>query len=287
MSRAQNRRLRYTAVGDRSRNAPQAFAVAEPAETVEVQGGLRYGFTLNDLHRITKTAMSADRSMAMDWRDRYDIAWSAVAEALYTADAAPTWQQLVQEGWQAIYADVRDTYRHHGYRDRAAAGQHGSAPRFAAYWWGRTVVGSHEAKIVERYALPAILGRLTDMQHRVVQAVAVFDGDRVRAAAHLGIGEKSLAYQLRTAREVCAALWLEGETPARQHLRRLDRRQHKGPEPEHGTSRAARRHRALRETPCDLCAPVLAGQEIAKKARRQLAGTVAGGARRTLQEASR
>lgn len=275
MSRSQNRRLRYTAVGDRSRRQTPATAY-EAAPAPEVEGGLRHGFTLDDLHRITKSAVIADRSMAMDYRDRYDIAWSAIAEALYSAETAPTWQQLVQEGWQAIYADVRDTYRHHGYRGRAAAVEHGSAPRFAAYWWGRSYVASHEAGIVERHALPPILGALTDMQRAVVQAVAAFEGDRARAAGHLGLNEKALAYQLRTARATCLALWLEGETPRKMTLKRLDRRQNKGAEPEHGTSPAARRHRARRETPCELCAPVLAAQEREKKAVRKQAATDTG-----------
>lgn len=266
-----NRVRRHSIAGDRSRRSAEPTRAQDAAPTSGIEGGLRHGFTLDDLDRITRSAVVADRSMAMDYRDRYDTAWSGIAEALYSADVAPSWQQLVQEGWQAIYAEVRDTYRHHGYRDRAAAGEHGSAPRFAAYWWGRSYVASHETRIVERHALPPILGRLTEMQHQVVQAIAAFDGDRARAAAHLGLNEKALAYQLRTAREACLALWLEGETPRKLTLKRLDRRQNKGSEPEHGTSPAARRHRSRRETPCYLCAPVLAAQEREKKAGRRQA----------------
>lgn len=229
---------------------------------------LRFGYTLTDLDKLTTAAVIADRSMAMPTSERRDIAWSAIAEALYATDEPPTRHDLVRAGWQAIYKYVRDSYRHHGYRDREAASGNGSAPMFAMYWLDRQVTPSHERAIVERHALGPILASLTDTQRAAVFAVAATGGDKALAAERLDMDEKAFAYQLRQARQRCMALWLEGETPARTKLRRLDRRQHRGPEPEHGTSPAARRHRERRETPCDLCAPILADQEKVKKARR-------------------
>lgn len=273
MSRAQNRVHRYSIVGDRSRRNSEPQARFEVAAVEVPTGGLRYGYTLDDLDKMTSAAVIADRSMAMHTSERRDIAWSAIAEALYAAEEFPTRQDLIRVGWQAIYHHVRDSYRQHGYRDRSASSGNASAPMFALYWLDKQVTPSHEAKVVERHALPPILASLTETQRSVVHAVAVFDGDRPRAAAHLGLDEKSLAYQLRAARAACLALWLEGETPCRVTLRRLDRRNHRGPEPEHGTSPAARRHRAARETPCDLCAPVLAEQDQAKKERRRMTAT--------------
>jgi len=231
--------------------------------------GLPYGYTLEDLDKMTTAAVIADRSMAMGTAERRDIAWSAIAEALYVAERAPHRQELIRVGWQAIYSEIRDAYRHYGYLDRKAASGLGSAPGFAMYWQQRVVTRGHENRIVERYALGPILAALTDTQRAVVHAVAAFDGDKVAAAEHLHMKEAAFAYQLLEARKKCLALWLEGETPVKTTLRRLDRRQHRGPAPEHGTTAAARRHRTARESPCDLCAPILREQDRAKKARQK------------------
>lgn len=186
---------------------------------------LVHGYTLRDLYRLTAAAMRADRSGAMDWTDRWNVAWSAIAEALYGAEEPPHRQHLVRVGWQAIYAEVRDGRRHNGYRDREFDAGLGSAPRFAAYWLGlpRTVPSPEEG-VVERLTVPRLLATLTEGQRRVIMAVAVAAGDRPAAARALGLSEKALNYQLRTARGRCLAAWLEGETPHRPALRRLDRR---------------------------------------------------------------
>lgn len=268
MSRAQNRARRWSLAGDRARVGERPD-VATTEGPPAAEGGLRYGFTLADLDKMTSAAVIADRSMAMPTSERREIAWSAIAEALYAAEHPPSRQDLIRAGWQAIYEYVRDAYRHHGYRNREAGSGNASAPMFAMYWLDKQVTPSHESRIVERYAIGPIVGALTELQQAVVHAVAAADGNKVLAAARLGLDEKAFAYQLRTARAICLSLWLEGETPRKVTLRRLDRRQDRGPEPEHGTSAAARRHRAARETACELCAPVLADQELAKRARRR------------------
>lgn len=228
---------------------------------------LIHGYTLRDLHQMTAAALKADRSLAMDYAERREIAWSAIAEALYAAPHWPKRSTLIQAGWQAIYQAVRDGYRQYGYRDRAWDAGHATAPRFVTFWLDQTkVTPSPETSIVERLALPPILAALTEVQRKVVGAVAAHDGDRELAAAALGIDRRALDHQLLVARRACLALWLEGETPCRTSLRRLDRRVHKGAVGECGTSAGAHRHRSRRETPCELCAPLLRAYDRDRKA---------------------
>lgn len=184
---------------------------------------LRYGYTLDGLHRITASALRADRSLAMDYRDRRDIAWSAIVEHLYSSDSfVPTWDQLVRVGWQAIYQAVKDEYRHHGYQDRTAWTGHGSAPRFAMYWLGLArVTPSPELRIVERIATGQILPKLKPHEAAAVHALAA-TGDYQAAAAALGIGYTALTVRLSNARRRFVGLWLEGETPHQR--RQTDRR---------------------------------------------------------------
>lgn len=232
---------------------------------------LRHGYTLRDLHQMTAAALRADRSGAMDYITRRDVAWSAIAEALYAADEPPRRQELIRVGWQAIYAEQRDRYRHHGYESRDAFAGHGTAPRFAAYWLGLpTVVPSPEDRVVERAALPQVLAVLTDAQRSALVALAGFVGDRPAAARALECSEKALNFRLQLARRRCLALWLEGETP-RRTLTRPDRRNHRGGRKPCGTVAAYLRHQRARER-CEVCAPVGREYEVAKRAKRKVGG---------------
>ncbi len=234
---------------------------------------LRHGYTLADLHQMTAAALKADRSMAMDYHDRRDIAWSAIVEALY---AAPHWPQrhtLIRAGWQAIYDEVRANRRHAGYRDREWDTGVGTAARFATYWAGLGgVTHSPEERIVERVALPAILDVLSPAEREALAALAARDGDRDRAAADLGITLAAFNRRLQVGRRRCLALWLEGETPHRVALRRPDRRSHRGDVAECGTTAAARRHRSRRERLCELCAPMEADYDRQRRARKREEG---------------
>ena len=79
------------------------------------QDALRWGYTLLDLHDMTRMSLARNIAVGTFTRaERYDIAWTAIATALYEADAAPDWFDLVYAGWRAI-ADARITeMRHHG-----------------------------------------------------------------------------------------------------------------------------------------------------------------------------
>jgi hypothetical protein len=181
---------------------------------------VRHGYTMADLEQMTRAALVADRSMAADIRDRRDAAWSAIAEHLCAAEQPPSRQELIRVGWQAIYREVRDGYRHYGYADRAWDAGHASGPRFVAYWY-RPIEPSHEERIVERLAVSQVLTRLSDVYRDAVVALATAD-DYMGAADLLGISYKALVARIGTARKSVQRLWHEGETPRR--LRQTDRR---------------------------------------------------------------
>lgn len=180
-----------------------------------------HGYTLNDVHRLTAAACIADRSMALDYADRRDIAWSAIAEHLCGAEEPPRRQELVRIGWQAIYRSVRDTYRGRGYVD----GNYGldGAPTMSRFvmFWGSAVTPSPEDWIVESAAVSQVIATLTPTYRDALVALAVHD-DYMLGAASLGINYKAFVARIGVARKQVLTLWHQGETPRRQ--RRTDRR---------------------------------------------------------------
>lgn len=181
---------------------------------------VRHGYTLHDLDQMTRAAMIADRSLAMDYAERRDIAWSAIAEALCAAPHWPARHALIRAGWQAIYRAVREEYRQHGYADRAWQSGHATAPRFVQYWYSPVQAG-HEERIVERLAVSQVLARLTPAYRDAVTALAAAN-DYMQAADLLGISYTALVARIGTARKTALRLWHEGETPRK--VRRTDRR---------------------------------------------------------------
>lgn len=201
---------------------PAPTPVAEPEFTTLRAMHIRHGYTLNDLDRLTKMALGADRLLAMGYTERHDIAWSAIAEALCAASEPPHYQELVRIGWQAIYRHVRDGLRQRGYADgeRDWSSDEPTRPRFVAYW-GSRVEPSHEDRIVEKIAADQVLATLGGPCRDAVVALAVHD-DYLKAAESLGIRYTALTARMRTARAQFLGRWHEGETPHRP--RRVDRR---------------------------------------------------------------
>ena len=196
---------------------------------------LRHGYTLADLHAIARLAVHTAGLMASDWHDRYDTAWSAIAEALYAAEHAPPRHDLVHVGRVAIYQVVNDQRHHHGYyRAKTDGFQHGagSSPAFAAYW-AQATVSSPEPRIVEQVSLGQILPALTERQREVVGALAAHD-EYGTAANALGLPYGTFKAYISDARRRFLRLWHEGESPSRTWG--CDRRA--------GTTRATRRSKA-------------------------------------------
>lgn len=173
--------------------------------------GLPYGYTLDDLDRLTRKAVRVDASGAF-WRgsniaDRYETAWSVIAEHLYAAQEPPAEYDLVRTGTAALARSVYELRREHGYEDNQRA--------FNVYWLeaaGHT--GSHEPRIVDELALAQIWPRLTDRHRAVLTALAVF-GDHAPAAQSLSMSTNLWSVHLSKARRAFLKMWHHGEEPSR------------------------------------------------------------------------
>jgi hypothetical protein len=184
---------------------------------------LRHGYTLADLNHVARAAVAADRLMAMSATERYDLAWSAIAEHLYSAETPPHRSALIATGWQAIARHVRDGLRQRGYTDsrpRDWSSDQPTMPRYVQFWHGQ-VTPSHEDKVVEKLAATQVFAVLRGPYRDAVLALAVHDDYR-KAAEALGISDKALRFRLGRARRRFLIEWHEGETPRRS--RRTDRR---------------------------------------------------------------
>lgn len=180
-----------------------------------------HGYTLRDLHALARTACAADRSLSADMTTRYDIAWSAIAEHLCTADTPPGWNELTRVGWQAIYADVKAVRRMYGVDSTGRSGEVASAPRFAAYWLADRSEPA-DVGLLERIAAHQILATLPEHQRQAVVALAAHD-DYALAARALGLKYVTLTARLRFARKAFRDLWFAPDTapPAKGTDRRV------------------------------------------------------------------
>lgn len=189
---------------------------------------VRHGYSLADLHRLAVAACRADRSLASDAHTRYDVAWSAIAEHLAAADEPPGRHELVQVGWQAIYAEVREMRHMFGFRDKDGTTETASSPRYRAYWhqgpqW-------LEDGIVERLAVPQVVAQVPEVYRAALVALAVH-GDYQAAADALGLKYSTLSQRLTVARRTARRLWFAPETapPIKGTDRRIGSRQRELP----------------------------------------------------------
>lgn len=176
---------------------------------------VRYGYTLTDLDRLARSAVTSAWASALDYRDRYDAAWHAIAELLYSSGERPTGWDLKCAGTAAVNQLGQDDCRHHGYdRSHPDAGA-GGRPYFQRYWTlaGRTAP-SPEDGVVDRLALMQIWPTLTGAQRQALLALAVYEDHRQAADA---IDRTPTTYRahVKDGRARFRALWHEGEMPSR------------------------------------------------------------------------
>lgn len=183
-----------------------------PAGTQEI----RHGYTLDDAYRIARYVVRTNMwHRAMDTPDRLEAAWYAVVELLYSADQAPSGNDLIWAGNRAIDRLVRDEYHSHGVPGRDWMAGKCSAPNFQRYWWlSMLPAPSCENRVVERQALRQIWPRLTPRQRDALTALAS-TGDYQLAAGAMGVTLGTFNVQISKARKVFFALWHEGESPSR------------------------------------------------------------------------
>ena len=174
---------------------------------------LRHGYTMDDLDRLARVAVRTAWPRAMDYTDRYDAAWHAIAELLYTGDRPPTPRDLIGVGANAVSRLAQDEHHHRGYdRSNPGAGFEGM-PGFQRYWTLHRTTPSPENAIVDRLALAQIWPTLSDTHRQVLLSLAVH-ADHPLAARALGRSLPTYRSHLRHARGAYRELWHEHETPS-------------------------------------------------------------------------
>ncbi|HEY7145599.1 MAG TPA: hypothetical protein VH637_15255 [Streptosporangiaceae bacterium] len=174
---------------------------------------LRFGFTMASLERLARKAAYGSHWRFLEFREKYEIAWSAIAEELYASTEPPRPDDLIRLGDKAIAAQV-EVYGHmwgayYSKPDREFM------PRFETFWWSQAMpTPSPEDKVVDRLALGQIWPRLTQGNKRALLALATH-GDYERAAASLGKTYSTFTTQIWQARRQFLRLWHEGERPSR------------------------------------------------------------------------
>lgn len=172
---------------------------------------LRFGYNLADLEQLARMALTRAHGGTLDYQTRYDVAWSATAEALYAAEQPPTPADLIAAAQDAVAKHVRHEMRHHG-RDHHNIGE--IMPRFAAYWMTPPGSPGFEDTVVDRIALWQIWPHLTDRQRQVLLALAA-TGDYQRAAEALDANPGTFRVNLAEGRRRFLTSWHQDETPSR------------------------------------------------------------------------
>jgi hypothetical protein len=185
--------------------------VTAPPERIN----LWHGYTLTDIDRIAHTATArAHGGRILDYTDRYDAAWHAIAELLCTTSEQPTRSDLTVAGMTAVNRLGQD-HRHTWGMARTWGSAEGDMAAYQRYWeLSRRVTAPPEDPVVDRLALRQIWPRLSLTHQQVLYALAVH-GDHQAAAASLGKSQATYRSHLKAARAAYRALWHEHETPSR------------------------------------------------------------------------
>lgn len=192
---------------------PEAVPVEAP---VDDPHSVKWGYNLADLDKLARIAVSRSLARGGNYQDRYEAAWAGIAETLCTAGAMPDRADLIAAGWRAVTVHVQSEAHHRGYSFEAK----GPLVRFEQYWTPRPT-HSPERRIVEKYALSAIIPKLSPRQWEAIKVLAATE-DYALAAQAMGLSDKSFRVQLSQARRTFLKWWHEGETPST--IWRTDRR---------------------------------------------------------------
>jgi hypothetical protein len=208
---------------------------------------LRYGYTLTSLENLARRAVFESRWQFIAFHEKYEIAWSAIAEQLYASDQPPGASDLIHAGEKAIRIHVEDLGHTHGtyyYRETT------DMPRYWKFWWSQAgPAPSPETGIVDVVTLQQIWPRLTVNSQRVLMALAVH-GDYERAAESLNKPYRTFVTQVYEARRHFLRLWHEGEQPSRvwgHDVRKRSSPRQQGERSVTATTIRRRRQRAARQ----------------------------------------
>jgi hypothetical protein len=182
---------------------------------------LAHGFTMAEIERIARSAAYIKASRNLDDSDAYEAAWYGVVERLYANPERPEKQELIWAGIRAIEYVVYSDMSTHG----VTRTHYEAAPNFLRYWGVPQTQPEHQSVhlpirgfvdftdgVVERMALPQVLGLLTAVEYEAVATLAAHSSVTAAARA-LNVNRNALAARLDSARRRILAVWLAPETP--------------------------------------------------------------------------
>jgi len=173
---------------------------------------LWHGYTLSDLHKIVRWAVTHDYiARTDDMEERSDAALCAVVEELSSADTRPARAHLTEVAKKASSRVVNQNMRHHGVDNRK--GTFGQARVEFTRFWVHLSGDPLADRVVDVVALNQIWVRLSPGQQCALMALALCD-DHAKAAETLGLKAGAYKERLRQARIRFLELWHEGESPS-------------------------------------------------------------------------
>ena len=178
---------------------------------------LVWGYSMARIDRLADEAArktSGGPGRLLDPVDAREEAWSGIVDLLYLTPEKPSEWSLVDAGARAIDDLVRINLRDQGLRPiKGQGGGYEEAPRFNAFWVH--IVGAKPDwtdAIIERMALPKVLGVLTPAQYQAVAALAAH-GSIAKAANALNIEYAALKHRVNAGRKKMLEAWFDDETP--------------------------------------------------------------------------
>lgn len=184
--------------------------------SVATRAELAHGYTMARVDRLADYAVNKASALAssVGWSEARQVAWSAIVDLLYLTPEKPTEWSLIDAGKRAINDCWLDGHiRARGLKPDRENGGYVEAPKFHAYWV--FIVGPRPDwtdAIIERMALPRVLGVLTPLEYDAVITLAAH-GTMAKAAEALGVDYGRFKQRVHSARKRMLAAWFDDETP--------------------------------------------------------------------------
>lgn len=177
-------------------------------QSIGETASLVHGYTMADLHKMSLYHAKRMAFMGGDFSDRYEAAWFAVAELLYSSGREPTREEMHNTAKNGIRLWRAEELRHAGLR-----GDGEERPAMQKFW-GPVIAPRDDFtdQLTEVMALPQVLGQLTDLQYEAIAALAVHGSQRAAAEA-LGVNPQTFQDRVGKARKKVTELWFAPEHP--------------------------------------------------------------------------
>lgn len=233
-------------------------------------------FDLSTIHRLSLDAARFTAFHQIDFKDAYDTAWHHIALHLIVNND-PTLRELKKEASSAVWREVNDRIKQHGYRDSKYWNGQWSAPRFCKYWVEDTSKRQSppwEESVLDTLAFHQVWPELSDRDQMLITALAIHENYQ-DAANSLGMTKGTYSESVRKARHRFLSLWYSPDpVPPQRKGYYIGKKNHVSQYAPCGTISAFRRHRENREYIDPSCEEVGREYERERAAQQRVRNTV-------------